>query len=104
MSSIFSTQKRHTFLRRKYCFFWPATALSPPVGRWLALMGLPPPRVSAMLCLPLRLARHRTDRCFGHHLLRDRGLRRNRRARRVRSALGGALIAGLLALFEPLQR
>src|SRR4029077_14053326 len=41
MSSIFSTQKRHTFLRRKYCFFWVSTALSPPVGRWDALPGLP---------------------------------------------------------------
>src|SRR5579872_134753 len=41
MSSIFSTQKRHTFLRRKYCFLV-AIALSPPVGRCDALMGLPP--------------------------------------------------------------
>src|SRR5579872_1937557 len=41
MSSIFSTQKRHTFLRRKYCFLV-AIALSPPVGRWEALMGRPP--------------------------------------------------------------
>src|SRR6266403_640650 len=41
MSSIFSTQKRQTFLRRKYCFFWVATALSPPVGRCPALPGLP---------------------------------------------------------------
>src|SRR6266566_93523 len=41
MSSIFSTQKRHTFLRRKYCFFCVSTALSPPVGRWDALPGLP---------------------------------------------------------------
>src|SRR6476646_2365416 len=41
MSSIFSTQKRHTFLRRKYCFFCVATALSPPVGRCPALPGLP---------------------------------------------------------------
>src|SRR6202041_2880213 len=46
MSSILSTQKRHTFLRRKYCFF-PAVALSPPVGRMEPLMGLPP-LVSAM--------------------------------------------------------
>src|SRR5262252_993437 len=41
MSSIFSTQKRQTFLRRKYCFFWVATALSPPVGRCDALPGFP---------------------------------------------------------------
>src|SRR5882724_9723496 len=41
MSSIFSTQKRQTFFRRKYCFFWVATALSPPVGRCPALPGLP---------------------------------------------------------------
>src|SRR5437868_15261439 len=41
MSSILSTQKRHSFLRRKYCFF-PAMALSPPVGLEEPLMGLPP--------------------------------------------------------------
>src|ERR1017187_8729675 len=41
MSSIFSTQKRQTFLRRKYAFFCVATALSPPVGRCPALPGLP---------------------------------------------------------------
>src|SRR6478735_8173601 len=41
MSSILSTQKRHSFLRRKYCFF-PAMALSPPVGLDEPLMGLPP--------------------------------------------------------------
>src|ERR1035441_10655344 len=41
ISSIFSTQNRQTFLRRKYCFFWVATALSPPVGRCDALPGLP---------------------------------------------------------------
>src|ERR1700704_6338175 len=41
MSSIFSTQNRHTFLRRKYCFFCVSTALSPPVGRCDALPGLP---------------------------------------------------------------
>src|SRR5271165_852696 len=42
MSSIFSTQKRQTFLRRKYCFLVTAAALSPPVGRCEAAMGLPP--------------------------------------------------------------
>src|ERR1019366_7114065 len=41
MSSILSTQNRHIFLRRKYCFL-PITALSPPVGREEPLMGLPP--------------------------------------------------------------
>src|SRR5712691_5528387 len=41
MSSIFSTQNRHTFLRRKYCFLV-AIALSPPVGLCDALMGRPP--------------------------------------------------------------
>src|ERR1700691_4945190 len=41
MSSILSTQNRHIFLRRKYCFL-PAIALSPPVGREEPLMGLPP--------------------------------------------------------------
>src|SRR5580693_444434 len=47
MSSILSTQNRHTFLRRKYCFL-PAVALSPPVGRMEPLIGLPP-LVSAMV-------------------------------------------------------
>src|ERR1700681_1793054 len=41
MSSILSTQNRHIFFRRKYCFL-PITALSPPVGRDEPLMGLPP--------------------------------------------------------------
>src|SRR5947208_13993012 len=41
MSSILSTQNRHSFLRRKNCFL-PATALSPPVGRMDPLTGLPP--------------------------------------------------------------
>src|SRR5690349_23472127 len=48
MSSIRSTQNRQTFLRRKYCFLV-AIALSPPVGRCDALMGRPPPLVSAMI-------------------------------------------------------
>ena len=42
MSSIFSTQNRQTFFRRKYCFLVVATALSPPVGRCDALTGRPP--------------------------------------------------------------
>src|ERR1700693_6234919 len=48
MSSIFSTQNRQTFLRRKYCFLV-AIALSPPVGLWDALMGRPPPLLSAIV-------------------------------------------------------
>ena len=42
MSSTFSTQNRQTFLRRKYCFFPVAMALSPPVGRCEAAIGRPP--------------------------------------------------------------
>src|SRR3954447_6031036 len=42
MSSTFSTQNRHTFLRRKYCFLPVAIALSPPVGRCEAAIGRPP--------------------------------------------------------------
>src|SRR3954453_17478796 len=42
MSSTLSTQNRQTFLRRKYCFFPVAIALSPPVGRCEAAMGRPP--------------------------------------------------------------
>src|ERR1700684_1629332 len=52
MSSIFSTQNRQTFLRRKYCFFPTAAALSPPVGRWLAAIGLPPLVGSGMFSSP----------------------------------------------------
>src|SRR5579884_2356565 len=48
MSSIFSTQKRQTFLRRKYCLRV-AIALSPPVGRCEALMGRPPFCCSAIV-------------------------------------------------------
>src|SRR5581483_7523424 len=42
MSSTLSTQKRQTFLRRKYCFLPVAIALSPPVGRCEAAIGRPP--------------------------------------------------------------
>src|SRR5580692_2695806 len=113
MSSIFSTQNRQTFLRRKYAFFCVATALSPPVGRCPALPGLP--LNSGMFSL--RLLWRRRGRffwcligqaghswrggAFAHHLLRDRGLRRGRRGD------GFAMrpfIALLLALFEALQR
>src|SRR6478735_4271983 len=50
MSSIFSTQNRQTFLRRKYCFFPVAIALSPPVGRCEAAIGRPP------LCSAMRIS------------------------------------------------
>src|SRR4051794_35313022 len=50
MSSIFSTQKRHIFLRRKYCFLV-TFALSPPVGRIDEEMGRPP-FCSAMVFTP----------------------------------------------------
>src|SRR5579863_2823554 len=52
MSSIFSTQKRQTFLRRKYCFFPTAAALSPPVGRCEAAIGRPPPLGSGIMSSP----------------------------------------------------
>src|SRR5258708_32915596 len=45
---VFPAPKRRTLLGGEFCFFCPATALSPPVGRWLALIGRPP-RVSAMV-------------------------------------------------------
>src|SRR6476659_4451801 len=47
MSSILSTQNRHSVLRRKYSFF-PPMALSPPAGLDDPLMGLPP-RCSATI-------------------------------------------------------
>src|SRR5581483_7404708 len=50
MSSTLSTQNRHTFLRRKYCFLPVAIALSPPVGRCEAAIGRPP-LCSAMMNL-----------------------------------------------------
>src|SRR5579875_3404115 len=50
MSSTLSTQNLHTFLRRKYCFFPVAIALSPPVGRCDAAIGRPP-RCSGMMFL-----------------------------------------------------
>src|SRR5579863_8076399 len=74
MSSILSTQKRQTFLRRKYCFFCVATALSPPVGLWPALPGLPLDSVMSISSL-LRCRR------FAHHLLRNGRLRRHSRSR-----------------------
>src|SRR3954449_12075565 len=50
MSSTLSTQKRQTFLRRKYCFLPVAIALSPPVGRCEAAIGRPP------LCSAMRMS------------------------------------------------
>src|ERR1039458_2093452 len=102
MSSIFSTQNRHTFLRRKNCFFWVATALSPPVGRCPALPGLP---LNSGIGFLLRQARHgyRFRRVLGRRRRsgggggRDRGTRRNH-------APGCPLIAHFLALLETLER
>src|SRR6266478_5177999 len=90
MSSIFSTQKRQTFLRRKYCFFCVATALSPPVGLWPALPGLPLDSVMSISSL-LRCRR------FAHHLLRNGRLRRHRGSRRGFAV--GPLVA--VALLQP---
>src|SRR5271165_4632164 len=114
MSSIFSTQKRQTFLRRKYCFLV-ASALSPPVGRIEPLMGRPP-RCSAMLLS--YLFRHwgrwsHSDWSAGHrgsgpgtnglsrsrHHMLDRQAGRSRRRRFT----GGTLLALLLALLDLLQ-
>src|SRR5580658_9591187 len=64
MSSIFSTQNRQTFLRRKYCFFPTAAALSPPVGRCEAAIGLPPLGSGIMnspLVQPARARPYRTQ-------------------------------------------
>src|SRR5580704_12510654 len=106
MSSIFSTQNRHTFLRRKYCFLV-ASALSPPVGLIDPLMGRPP-RCSAMLFSRLFSywrARHGSSRpwtsrfgCARHDMLE----RHARRGRRRRFA-GGPLFAFLLAFLDLFQ-
>src|SRR5579863_2798499 len=110
MSSIFSTQNRQTFLRRKYCFLV-ASALSPPVGRMEPLMGRPP-RCSAMLFSYLLgnrsrggssrhgSARTRTAR-FGH--TRHHMLKRHGWGGRRRRFPRGALFALFLALFDFLQ-
>src|SRR6266852_3661756 len=90
MSSIFSTQKRHTFLRRKYCFFWVATALSPPVGLCEALPGLP------LLSAILFSFRHR----LAEHLLRYGWLRRWWRGRRLAA---GPDLSLFLAFVQTLQ-
>src|SRR5665213_386315 len=78
MSSIFSTQKRQTFFRRKYCFLPTAAALSPPVGRCEAAIGLPPFGCSAMgsLLIPLPACLLRLPACRAPDV---RGLLRERR-------------------------
>src|SRR5579863_4914269 len=55
MSSIRSTQNRHIFLRRKYCFL--PIALSPPVGRCEALIGRPPLKSAILVSLLIPSAR-----------------------------------------------
>src|SRR5579864_1003195 len=94
MSSIRSTQKRQTFLRRKYCFFCVATALSPPVGRWPALPGLPLDSVISISSL-LRCRR------FAHHLLRNGRLRGHGGSRGGFAV--GPLVAIAFALFQTFQ-
>src|SRR5579863_7641061 len=96
MSSILSTQKRQTFLRRKYCFFCAATALSPPVGLCPALPGLP--LDSAIFASPGLFRRP-----FHHHLLRHRRLCRRGRGRRRGSAMR-PFVAVLLSFVQALQR
>src|ERR1700722_15064316 len=115
MSSIFSTQNRQTFLRRKYCFLV-ASALSPPVGRMEPLMGRPP-RCSAMLLSYLFCDRSRGHgsryRCAGHGSARSwtrrfgsarHGmLQRNTGGGRRRRFTRGAFFALFLALFNLFQ-
>src|ERR1035438_7615878 len=103
MSSIFSTQKRQTFLRRKYAFFCVATALSPPVGRCPALPGLPlnSGMGSPYASLGASFGRPGMAGAFAHHLLGHGRWRRGRRGNRLAMR---ALVAVLLALFQALQR
>src|SRR5580700_5191412 len=107
MSSIFSTQNRQTFLRRKYCFLV-AIALSPPVGLWDALMGRPPPLLSAIV-VALLFFLDRGDWCSGHGRAgpgcRLSGHRVFERWRRGYGYLrgrppGSTLLASLLALLD----
>src|SRR5664279_3315288 len=107
MSSIFSTQNRQTFLRRKYCFFWVATALSPPVGRCDALPGLPLGSGMALSLLRRQARQGRArdrprGRRFGHLLCKG-WLRRNRHGRGIQGALSRPLVPFLLALVQTLQ-
>src|SRR5260370_10362454 len=114
MSSIFSTQKRQSFLRRKYCFLV-MTALSPPVGRMDPLIGLPP-FCSAMLALLLhgfRLGCCYRRRYFGHRCTGHRGCRAGRGVCRLCRQSGcwshnrrlavSTLFTLLLPLFNPLH-
>src|SRR5579862_6315773 len=110
MSSIFSTQNRHTFLRRKYCFLV-ASALSPPVGRMDPLMGRPP-RCSAMLFSRLfdRSSRYRSPRHWSAWFRTTRFgyaghgvFQRHARSGRWRRLTRRALFAFFLALFDFLQ-
>src|SRR5690349_24894346 len=106
MSSILSTQNRHTFLRRKYCFL-PAMALSPPVGRCDAATGLPPLcsaiviYLAGLFLLTYGSAGHWRARGGRRRLGRNHG---SGGSGSGRSGLaGGALFAFLLALFDLLQ-
>src|SRR5437867_11537617 len=125
MSSIFSTQKRQTFLRRKYCFFCVATALSPPVGRCAALPGLPlDSAIFFKFSFVLYSFHAKTLRGEGrkgfspcrtvspsplspsrprlplHHLLRHRRLRRSRSRRRLAMRPLLPLLPALLRALE----
>src|SRR5215470_4388698 len=105
MSSIFSTQNRHTFLRRKYCFFCVSTALSPPVGRCDALPGLP---LDSAIINSFRTSSYQlsADSFLSCFLRLSQHLRRHRRLGRRRGRGGlpvRPLFAMLLALFQALQ-
>src|ERR1700722_3523782 len=116
MSSIFSTQNRQTFLRRKYCFLV-ASALSPPVGRMDPLMGRPP-RCSGILFTHLfcygsgcRCRSRDGSARHGSAWSGTRGLgraghgmfQRNTGSGRRRGLTRGALFALFLAFFDLLQ-
>src|SRR5580658_6729090 len=120
MSSTFSTQKRQTFFRRKYCFFPVAIALSPPVGRWDAAIGRPP-RCSGINFSSNSFSAYRGfglrfglwGRCsgcarhcpggFGGNGWGGGGQWSCRSSRSRRGLAGRALLAGFLALVDPLQ-
>src|ERR1035441_7449747 len=104
MSSIFSTQNRHTFLRRKNCFFWVATALSPPVGRCAALPGLPlnSGMVYSSFGKPGTAAASVVWCAGGRGAGPAGGGPRRRRCPRRGHPLGRPLVALLLALLQPL--
>src|SRR6185369_9346796 len=102
MSSILSTQNRHIFLRRKYCFL-PITALSPPVGREEPLMGLPP-LVSAITTPSPQWIRELLRaglRVLHDQVSRGRVPPEGRASQGRRSgAAGGALVTSLFALLD----